>query len=750
MRVAVVVGICLALLLLVKVFQPRAPQPPQQSAGSGTKTALDQALHDLETRRAQLDATVWQQEVQAQRYEESIVRLWDKLRHSDQPWNELASVSLESITLGQLILDHKYANNIEFLRAQGARTRTAHEWKEFVAQQKRRFQIVQSEWHHARFDVQPDGPRSTVTVTLHMLDIQAEDRIVLKGELAIDWPVDGTVRPRRIDATNLKVWRRHGPPPFRLAASLPATTQGSTDFLAAYDLDGDGLSEIFFGDRVFYNRGNGDFSAARLSPFRKRPLQSAVLADFNADGRTDLLCADPQANPQLYLADAAGRFANPPTVIDAVQPIASFSTAITAGDVNGDGLLDAWLTQYKPPYQKGQMPKPYYDANDGHPSYLLINDGQGNFRDETQARGLAEKRHRRTYSSSLVDLDTDGDLDLVVVSDFAGLDIHRNDDGVFCDITDQIVDESHNFGMSHAIADFNGDAELDLFVCGMGSTTARRLDAMQAWRSDRHVESQMRSIMGYGNRLYLQQADKLVEPPFGHQLARTGWSWGVAEFDYDNDGDRDIYVGNGHISGASAKDYCTQFWRHDIYTGDSTHNPVLEQYFLNQQTAFQHGSWNGYEFNCLLTNQRGQEFVETAFLLGLAHQFDTRNVVADDIDSNGLVDLLIVEHPRGQPATLHIWKNYGQHRNWIGVVLPEQAGITLPGTRVLLRTADGDQVACVSNGDSFNSQHATTIHFGLGDQEKVESIQILRPHEKMQVLNRPQVGQYHIVERSPL
>ena len=59
------------------------------------------------------------------------------------------------------------------------------------------------------------------------------------------------------------------------------------------------------------------------------------------------------------------------------------AAAITAGDVDGDRDLDLWVTQYKPGYRQGQMPTPYYDANDGEPSFLLLNDGRGHFTDAT-------------------------------------------------------------------------------------------------------------------------------------------------------------------------------------------------------------------------------------------------------------------------------------------------------------------------------------------------------------------------------
>mgnify|MGYP003336824970 CR=1 FL=1 len=98
--------------------------------------------------------------------------------------------------------------------------------------------------------------------------------------------------------------------------------------------------------------------------------------------------------------------------------------------------------QYKLPYVAGQMPTPYYDANDGFPGYLLRNDGHGNFTDATAASGLASKRFRRSYSASFVDLDEDGDVDLVVVSD-------ESEPGVFAfgrvpdDFVERSLDDIH-------------------------------------------------------------------------------------------------------------------------------------------------------------------------------------------------------------------------------------------------------------------------------------------------------------------
>ena len=144
----------------------------------------------------------------------------------------------------------------------------------------------------------------------------------------------------------------------------------------------------------------------------------------------------------------------------------------------------------------GSMPTPYYNANDGYPDALLINDGNGSFTDNTEVAGLASKRNRRTYSASFADLDGDNDLDLFCVCDFSGIDVYYNDgNGYFKDMTDQLVKERHGFGMGHTISDFNGDGILDIFMVGMSSTTARRLDRLNLGRKGFEDNDSMLSLI---------------------------------------------------------------------------------------------------------------------------------------------------------------------------------------------------------------------------------------------------------------
>src|SRR5207244_3419102 len=121
--------------------------------------------------------------------------------------------------------------------------------------------------------------------------------------------------------------------------------------------------------------------------------------------------------------------------------------------------------------------------------------------------------------------------------------------------------------LAHAFGDFNLDGRLDFIAIGMDSSTAARLDHLNMGPGAFPEMQAMRPKMTYGNRLFLSNGDGFRQASFNNQIARSGWSWGVAAFDFDNDGDLDLYIANGHESKATVKDYDRQFWRSDVYLG---------------------------------------------------------------------------------------------------------------------------------------------------------------------------------------
>ncbi|MDH3520484.1 MAG: CRTAC1 family protein [Myxococcales bacterium] len=740
--------------------------------GCGDERAA--TLDEIKTRSAWLDETVWAREMLAQQYEATLTALWDELvaaNRRDNPAAKvqiLSSIDFETLTVGSPRRVETLDHGIErFEMGAPHAALTPEMWTARLQELAGAgYRLVQSEWQHERFDPASDRSpaRSQVAVVLHIANEKMQRRIILEGELAVEWSARRDARdhpiPAKIDATALRMLARDGPVPFQRILTYQRRERDRLSGIhpvLLYDLDKDGLAEIVLvrGSRVLWNEGGGQFREALLldSPYgltETMLTETGVIADLNGDAHPDLLTTRARGDLVLYLGDAAGRFAEEPKVTPRFESPLRAPSALTVGDIDADGDLDVWLAQYKPPYIGGQMPHPYYDANDGYPAYLLRNDGAGNFSPWTREAGLAEKRFRRTYTSSLVDLDDDDDLDLIVTSDFAGIDLYHNDgSGHFVDANATLKADRHLFGMSMAFADFDLDGRLDFFVAGMDSAVTRRLEAAGLGLEDRPDMQAMRMRMSFGNRMYLASDEGWREPAFRTEVARTGWTWGTTAFDFDNDGDPDIFAANGHESGQSTKDYCVIFWCHDIYEGNSEPNEALAIMVDERMRGVRsrRESWGGFQKNHLLMNRRGKSFVDVAFLLGLADEFDSLSAVSDDLDLDGRVDLVVVEDRGLRGEKLHVYRNQMETANhWIGFQLREQgSGISPVGASVVVRTPEQTFVDRVVTGDTVMGQHSTTLHFGLGASTRVESVAIRWRNGMQKVLRAPEIDQYHVI-----
>ena len=765
----------IALSVLVGIWfwsarhRDSARRPDSQDSMSVLTQKLAEDLTALEARENAADEGAWAKEKRAQECSQVVNALWNTLNAVTNRLDVLGLISFRELIPCRWGSPRTFPHGLEeWEPLDPVGIWTQENWREFLGNSRRDgWDLAQCEFRHNRFETDPSGQarQSQFYASFHLTNHLRPDRAILEGVLTIDWSpnraADGLPTAQRIDASRLSLRRRRAEPSFQpilFETIAPLPTSFFIDPLILYDLDGDGYSEIILAAKnlVYRRRSANRYESEPLCRESPGLIFTGLIADFDGDGAADYLCAKFEG---LYLFHGStnGVFDQPGRLVWSITPHLKYAQAMTCGDIDQDGDLDLWLGQYKVPYERGQMPTPYYDANDGNPSYLLLNDGQGGFSDATEASGLGAKRHRRTYSSSFADLDADGDLDLVVVSDFAGIDLHANDGrGHFTDVTDQWVGERRAFGMSHALADFNVDGRLDVLMIGMNSPTADRLGHLGLERSEDPKRRAMRSEMTFGNRLFLAQSGKpfLQQTSLNDAIARSGWSWGSGVADYDNDGFPDVYIANGHTSRQSVEEYEPQFWLHDIYVGDSQTNVVVNAYFGSKfaRTRGKELSYGGHERNRLYLNQGGQSFFEAGHLLGVALGQDSRNVVADDLDGDGRMDLLVTTFEVWPEIrqTLRVFRNTLEDRgHWIGFRFREEGhGHSPVGARVTLRYGSVVTTRGIVTGDSFRSQQANTVHFGLGSVTHLDQVEIRWPNGRSLTLQRPEVDQYYSVSSS--
>ena len=737
----------------------------EEKTEENAATESNKALVELQKEREELDKTVFADETKAVQHEQVFITLWDRLRNED-PLKVLNQFEFKTLIFGNLTPQESPDWGIEGITIgalNGTEKKITREQYQILINNfhDEGWRLNQSEWHHSKFiPAENNEPaRSIVSCEMHCTSSKEEKRVIIRGKIKVTWSINEgeDPTPNTIDINDLQIITRQGKKIFQEAMNADPKIEAPRRFprfspIMVYDLDGDGLNEIIAGgcNLIYKNQGDGKYTKKDflLNPI-VRPAEAGLLADMNGDGNVDFIGGNSvDGSLLLFLGDKKG-FNKAPIKFN-IPPLQGLH-ALSAADIDGDNDLDLFVGQWKAPYIGGSMPTPYYDANDGYPDYLLRNDGNNIFIDITDQSGLAKKRDRRTFSASLVDLNFDTHPDLVVVADFSGLDFYINDGkGNFTDKTADFGDEKYAFGMSHTFGDWDGDGIQDLCLVGMSSTTARRLDGLGITKPGYEKYSLMRAPMTYGNRLYTRDSKgNFTQPKFTASAARSGWSWGCTATDFDLDGDTDLYVVNGHISGNSAKDYCTRFWCHDLYTGNSKPNTVLDDLF---QTELLSGlgkdfSWNGFEHNAMYLNQSGKDFLNAGFLLGSAFEYDSRSVLATDMDENGTQDLIVVEYnAKTMSQRLHIYKNtIDSDNSWIGINLADNQYTSPVGSVITARSQSRNWSKIIVNGDGFTSQGPSRAHFGLGKIKELSEIEVVWPNGKKTILKNPKINQYHQV-----
>ena len=336
-------------------------------------------------------------------------------------------------------------------------------------------------------------------------------------------------------------------------------------------------------------------------------------------------------------------------------------------DLEGDGWVDLFVTNYveidpeNPPGScswKGVAVPCGPLGLVGGGSVLLRNRGDGEF--AIEPLDLGGETH---YGLGAVfgDFDDDGDADLYVADDQTPNRLYRNNGGQLIDIalpSGVAYDEDGRTeaGMGTDWGDYDGDGRLDLFVTNFAdesNTLYRNLGG------ELFLDATMAAALGLPSLRYL--------------------AWGTAFEDLDSDGDRDLFVANGHVYPDALHDLADRY-------------PQRNQLFLNESGTYrlyQPAPGDGLEF---------------------AHV--SRGTAFGDVDADGDLDILV----GNLDAAPQLLLNELPQGKWLRVRVrghrANRAGI---GARVIVRAGGLELVAEVKGGHSYLSQSAFDLHFGLGD-----------------------------------
>ncbi|UCG57760.1 MAG: CRTAC1 family protein [Phycisphaerales bacterium] len=465
-----------------------------------------------------------------------------------------------------------------------------------------------------------------------------------------------------------------------------------------------------------------------------------ALFDYDRDGDVDIYFlngaplkgtkVDVLPRNALYRNDGDWRFAD--VTNDAGVGDTGYGLGVAAGDYDNDGDLDLYLNNYGP-------------------NVLYRNDGDGTFSDVTKDSGVTDGDHLGA-GACFLDIDKDGDLDLYVshyvdftyenhqTVRFNGYPAYvgpmnyrptpdalyrNNGDGTFTDVSVESGVAAHKGpGMGMVCADYDNDGDTDIYVgndvaanfifendgtgvfeeVGLMAGLAYDLsgnaqgtmgvecgDYNNDGLLDFHVTSYQRDLA----TLYRNMGDNIFEDVTQVTGAGDGTlpyvTWGNGLVDFDNDGNRDIFIACGHLH-----DNVELF---DKVTSYHTKNVLVEN---TGDGRFVNVSDNGGD--------------------GMRVKLSSRGAGFDDLDNDGDIDVVVL-NSRREPTILR--NDSPSKGHWIQICLQgtksNRDGV---GARVNVVAGDLTLIDEVHSGRGYQSHYGMRLHFGLGDREKVDRIEV--------------------------
>ncbi len=262
---------------------------------------------------------------------------------------------------------------------------------------------------------------------------------------------------------------------FKRQSLLIAQFSHNAPTMVKGDFNTDGLEDIFIGGskgekaHVFLQSRNGSFTEKSVSIFEQHTDShdsDAAVFDVNGDGFLDIYVAsggyhdfdaeDVLLQDRLYLGNGKGDFTDGTAQLPKIY---SNSETVKVADLEGDGDLDVFVGGRVVPGRYPETPR----------SYVLVNDGAGNYVDGTQNVAPELKEIGMVTDALWVDVDKDNAMDLIVVGDWMPITFFMNRSGVLKNETNQILDKAyHGVWNSVDSGDFNQDGRPDFIIGNLG------------------------------------------------------------------------------------------------------------------------------------------------------------------------------------------------------------------------------------------------------------------------------------------
>jgi len=462
--------------------------------------------------------------------------------------------------------------------------------------------------------------------------------------------------------------------------------------LAIGDFNNDGNLDLFYpgeGCNRLY-KGNGDLTFTDVTQkwnvdgLDLIDSKQALFVDIDNDHLLDIFILDSKGDSKIFRQDN-NKFIDI-TLSSGIKTKKSAHTA-TFLDFNNDGLLDIYIGHYGIGFSS-------LDGNNGVENQLYKNLGDGKFKDVSDASGIATPRWTMAVTSFDVNLDGYADIFSGNANGVDELFINQKD-GTFKEMGAKYSLFSRGDTMNASVTDFNNDGRWDIFITVIDMFSRNLRFVFPKGNSIKTLDDQILNSTLYlsGNKMYLSTKEGFIPTHEVFEPGRMGLGWSANFFDYENDGDQDLYVANGYVD--------------NVITGAQKN-----LFYMNENNRYYRLS--GYVEEELKKKQKDDV---------ISFKGNSRSVIHADLNNDGLLDLIVGNFNNG----LKVFKNNAkQKNNWIKIKLKGRKSNSYGvGSVIKIKTEDGKRIQrLVSAGSNYLSQDDLTVTFGIGKNKSVSEIEV--------------------------
>lgn len=539
--------------------------------------------------------------------------------------------------------------------------------------------------------------------------------------------------------------------------------------VATGDINNDGLDDIYFtanskgNNKLYLNKGNFEFEdiTAKAKVAGTADWSTGVtMADVNNDGYQDIYVSTISnkygltGHNELFINNKDNTFTESAGAYG--LNTSCFTTQSAFFDYDRDGDLDCYiLNQSHHPHANivDTGNRRNYDTlsgdrlyrNDGIPVSLPSGGRSGGFTEVSAQAGIYQSNLGYGLGLAIADINNDGWDDIYVGNDFHENDYYyvNNGNGTFTESSANHFRHYSRFSMGNDVADYNNDGQLDIITVDMLPPDEKTL---KTYGSDENpdvykVKLELRGYQNQYSKNCLQRNNgngvSFSETALQSGVSATDWSWCPLFADFDNDGNKDLFISSGIVKRPVDLDFVRFADNQKAKGMDAT-----DKYDDETIAAMPDGDSHPFLFQ----GDGNLSFKDMSEMWGTKKLKGCSNGAAyADLDNDGNLDLVI--NCLNAPAI--ILKNNSPKKNFFNISFKGDSMNTVGvGCKAYLFTGNKMQYQQLMPARGFMSSSTAQLHFGLDTASHIDSLLIVWPNQKYQLIKSPAINKGLVVNKN--